>query len=231
MVESLPSTPGPRTITTRFVSNSASFPSPLTGATQVSSRNGGVWEIEYEMPPMSRKQSGAWLSLMAKLNGPGAGVYVGPRASNVIDFYVAGADYRNDESATLDLDFVGGDYKLRWITVPLPLVKGASQTGASLITDGWSEGDGLNAGDYICFENGTYRELHIVTADGFADSSGDLTLAIAPNIRRSPADNNAITIIAPTGEFIAADQGQANEVFNGAQGFRTMSIKFKEWNR
>ena len=231
MVETLPATPGPRNITTRFVSNSAAFSSPLTGATQISARNGGVWEITYQMPPMSRKQSGAWLSLMTKLNGPGAAVYVGPRASNVIDYYVAGANYRNDESATLDLDFIGTDYKLRWIDVPTPLVKGASQTGSSLITDGWSEGDGLNAGDYLCFENGTFRELHIVTADGFADSNGDLTLSIAPNIRTSPSNNVAVTIISPTGEFVAADQTQANEVFNGAQGYRDITVKFREFLR
>ena len=231
MVATLPTSPGPRTVRTRFVSNSSVYQSPITGATQTAARFGGVWEVTLELPPMTRRQAGEWLGTLASLNGQSAAVYAGPHAPKPVDYYDATVNFRHPNSASLDLDFVGGEYAARWITVPSPLIDGASQTGATLASDGWTEGDGLNAGDYIAFENGTFRELHIVTAECFADSNGDMTIAIAPNIRRSPSDNAAIIITSPTGEFLAADQAQAAEDFDGAQGTRTVSVSLREFIR
>jgi hypothetical protein len=123
------------------------------------------------------------------------------------------------------------EYALRWVTVPTPLVDGGSQTGTSLQTDGWLPGDGLNKGDYIAFENGTFRELHILTADSFADSNGDMTISVAPKIRRSPSDNAAVILEKPTGEFIALDNNQAAESLDGANGTRTIAFKLREFLR
>ena len=82
-----------------------------------------------------------------------------------------------------------------------PLVNGASQTGASLVLDGASSSvnNWLMTGDYISFNN----ELHMVTADTNSDGSGNVTLPIAPPIRKSPADDLAVDIAAPIdGVFI-----------------------------
>lgn len=228
MAETLPTSPGPQQVNVTFASNSSVYVSPLTGATQVAGRSGGLWQIEYTLPPMNRRQAGEWFSLMTKLNGAATSVYLGPHNPRPVDFYDTNAVFTDPQAPTLNLDFTGGEYALRWITTPTPLVNGASQTGTSLVTDGWSEGDGLNPGDYISFENGTFRELHIVTAESFANSSGQMTISISPAIRRSPANNAAVTVVNCTGEFIAADNEQAREQFMGNQGYRTMSFNFRE---
>jgi len=228
MPEAIPSSPGPRSVNVRFVSNSATYPSPISGVTQVAARFGGVWEVEYSMPPLTRKQAGEWLGLLTKLNGGEDTVYIGPHCPRPVDYYDAGRPIGHPHATSLSLNFVTGEYALRWVTTPTPLINGGSQTGTSLVTDGWSEGDGLNAGDYICFENGTFRELHVVTAPCFADSNGDMTIPIAPRIRRSPTDNVAVTIVNATGEFLPADAAQAAEQFAGHQGTRSITAKFRE---
>ncbi len=76
-----------------------------------------------------------------------------------------------------------------------PLVAGASQTGTSLDTDGWSASQTvLRTGDY--FEvNG---ELKMATADVTSDGSGAATINFEPELRDPPANNAAITVNNPT---------------------------------
>lgn len=98
-----------------------------------------------------------------------------------------------------------------------PLVNGASQTGSSLVTDGWTAAAAarLKKGDIFTIANvyavnpqtrqstGQLRQF-VVTADVSSDSSGNLTAAIYPAITTSgafqtvdsaPADNAAITVL------------------------------------
>jgi hypothetical protein len=231
MVDTLPTSPGVRSQKIVFASNSASYSSPISGSTQTAQRYGGRWQIEMELPPMTRRQSGQWLGVMTRINGVATPVYAGPHNPRPVDFYDAAAHYRLSQSSSLDLDFIAGEYALRWISTPAPLVNGATQTGATLVTDGWGAMDGLNAGDWICFENGTFRELHLVDADCFANASGQMSIPVSPRIRRSPSDNAALTVVDATGEFIAADNNQAFEDFNGQQNTRAMTIKLQEYIR
>ena len=86
-----------------------------------------------------------------------------------------------------------------------PLVNGASQTGTSLITDGWPFSTlVLRAGDLISFSNGTNSELKMVTTDAVSNGSGQLTISISPEIHTSPTDNVAIETAAPVGTFLLA---------------------------
>jgi hypothetical protein len=78
-----------------------------------------------------------------------------------------------------------------------PLVNGASQTGSSIITDGWPDSTVvLKAGDLVQFASITL--VYDVTADVTSDGSGNATIPISPNIFSggSPANNAAITITA-----------------------------------
>jgi hypothetical protein len=97
-----------------------------------------------------------------------------------------------------------------------PLVNGANQTGASLITDGWTattttlnEGDIFTiAGVYMVnpqsrLSNGVLQQFRVSTAT-VTDGSGNSTIAIEPSIIASgayqtvsalPADNAAITVV------------------------------------
>jgi hypothetical protein len=91
----------------------------------------------------------------------------------------------------------------RGIKTGTPLVNGASQTGSSLITDGWtaSQTGILKAGDYIQLGSGSSSKLYKILADKNSDGSGNATFDIFPAINTAVADNAAITIASPKGLF------------------------------
>lgn len=112
-----------------------------------------------------------------------------------------------------------------------PLVNGASQTGASLITDGWSNSitNLLRAGDIFTIA-GVYAvnpvtkastnrlQTFAVTSAVNSDGSGNATIAITPSIiatgttqtvTGSPADNAAITVVGSS-----AATGAVNLLFH-----------------
>ena len=102
-----------------------------------------------------------------------------------------------------------------------PLVNGASQSGSTLVTDGWTAAAAtrLNVGDVFTIANvfavnpqnrqstGQLRQF-VVTALGVSDGSGNMTISISPsivgpngttatqyqNVDSLPADNAALTI-------------------------------------
>lgn len=101
-----------------------------------------------------------------------------------------------------------------------PLVNGATQTGNSLITDGWTAAalQRLNQGDTFTLagvfsvnpqsrqSTGILQDF-VVTANGSSDGAGNMTVTISPainptgqfqNVTNSPADNAAITITSGT---------------------------------
>ena len=96
-----------------------------------------------------------------------------------------------------------------------PLVNGASQTGASLVTDGWTASSAILKKGDIFTVAGVFKvhpeskastgilQQFVVTADISADGTGAATIAISPsivvtgatqNVSGSPADNAAITV-------------------------------------
>lgn len=84
-----------------------------------------------------------------------------------------------------------------------PLVKGASQTGASLLIDGApaNRAQYLLAGDLIQVTCGGVVRLHEVLQDVATNGSGEATLDLWPNLRASPADNAPLTLETPRGTF------------------------------
>jgi hypothetical protein len=93
-----------------------------------------------------------------------------------------------------------------------PVINGASQTGSTLSTRGWSaNAQAFLVGDWLSYTDTTgRRRLHQVTANVTANSSGVASVPIAPALRRSGADGAAVTITAPTGVFMLAsdEEGQ-----------------------
>jgi hypothetical protein len=75
-----------------------------------------------------------------------------------------------------------------------PLVNGASQTGASLITDGWTPRYYIPKGKWFSVSVGSLLYLYQTMAAVTADSAGAATLSIRPLLRASPADNAALKI-------------------------------------
>jgi len=82
-------------------------------------------------------------------------------------------------------------------------VNGASQSGTSLVCDGATASvtNYLREGDFVTFGN----ELHMVVADTDSDASGNVTLSLAPPIRKSPTDDTIIDYTSPvSGVFMLA---------------------------
>ena len=75
-----------------------------------------------------------------------------------------------------------------------PLVNGASQSGRTLVTDGWTPSTTgiLKAGDFIGIAGQT--KVYMVTADATSDAAGNATLTIEPALMATPADNAALVV-------------------------------------
>lgn len=103
-------------------------------------------------------------------------------------------------------------------TASTPLVNGASQTGSSIITDGWASGAStLKKGDIFTmggvysinpqsYASTTQLQQFVVTAD-ISDTTGAMTIGISPSIitsgqlqtvSNSPANDAVITVLGAT---------------------------------
>ena len=149
--------------------------SPFTAKQQVYKYTGQFWEAEISLPPMKRADAEYWISFLLKLNGSYGTFLLG-----------------DPNGATA-----------RGIATGTPLVKGASQTGNELVTDGWTTSTTgiLKAGDYIQLGSGATAKLHKVLDDVDSDSSGNATITIWPDLRSAPSDNAAIVVSGAKGVF------------------------------
>lgn len=149
--------------------------SPFTSKQQVYKFSGQFWEAEISLPPMKRADAEYWISFLLKLNGSYGTFLLG-----------------DPNGATA-----------RGVATGTPLVKGASQTGSELITDGWTTSTTgiLKAGDYIQLGSGSAAKLHKVLDDVDSNSSGEATLTLWPDLRSAPSDNAAIIVSGAKGLF------------------------------
>lgn len=175
------------------------FSSNLTNATQIAERN-ARWMASVEVAPQTRAEGEALAAALRR--GVSEAFYLSPV----------------DSAALIS----GG-------TPGTPLVNGASQTGKTLVTDGWSADYELKAGDYFSFSNGTFEELHQLDRDVTADGTGNATLNLTRRIQRSPANNTALRISNPRGEFILMDPRHGHAV--GSDIVRRQSFTAMEWIR
>lgn len=166
---------GIKSMTIRAVSVVGMNLSPFTGQQQVYKHQGQWWEAEITLPPMKRADAEQIAAFLFKLNGRYGTFTLGDPANAAP----------------------------RGVGTGTPLVRGASQTGGELITDGWTQSTTgiLKAGDWIQLGSGSATRLHKVLDDVNSDASGIATLDIWPNLRSSPADNAAITVISPKGQW------------------------------
>lgn len=156
--------------TTKFVSssfylesNSQVFESPLSRTQQVLELQGQRWRATWTLPPMTKADAAPWIAFFLQLKG------------RLNTFTASDPDWQANLGA--------------WSGTPL--VKGASQTGNSLIIDGCTNsitGWG-KAGDYFNVNSKLYR----LTADCNTNGSGETTLVFEPPIYVAPADNAPIT--------------------------------------
>ena len=156
----IPTTIAPSATTFRIMRSVGVTQSVYTGAQQVYQYTGEWWECEVTMPPMRTANAREFVAFLVSMRG----------------FY--GSMYLGDWDARTPLGTASS-------SAGTPLVKGADQTGNSLICDGApaTQTGYLKAGDYIQI------------------GSGDFTVAIEPALRTSPADNTALTVSSTKGVF------------------------------
>ena len=166
----------PSTQTWELVTNTRMFQSPLTNAIQTQTRKGSYCKTTATFNNLTGADRANMQAFLAKLDGQVHRIYL--------------TDYGYNRSGNApDSDSVT-DLK----------VKGGSQTGASVIADGaeLNTSDYFKAGDYVAFNN----EFHIVTANCSTSGLGEITIPIAPPLRKSPDDNDPINFVTPLAVMI-----------------------------
>lgn len=149
--------------------------SPFSAESQVYAHQAEWWEVDVTLPPMKRIDAEPWVAFLLALNGKEGTFLLGDPVNTAP----------------------------RGVGTGTPLVKGASQTGKTLLTDGWTAGQTgiMKAGDWFQFGSGSSSRLHKVVQDANSDGSGNATLEIWPRLRESPADNAPIVVSSPKGVF------------------------------
>lgn len=146
-------------------SNTQTFVSPLSGDTQRAELVGARWMATYTLTPYGENE--------AKLDE--IKMFLLRLRGGANTFYAFDPDRRVAKGTPTGS----------------PLVNGGSQTGTSLITDGWTASTVvLRPGDYFTVNNELKKVVSNVTSDG----SGNATITFEPPLRSSPADNAPLTI-------------------------------------
>lgn len=190
----------PAAVSWRLKSNTQSFSSPLSGHTQTAELPGARWIAELSMPVLTKPRWQAWSALIARLRGQSGRVYFSPPQylGPELDWTTVPGGLSADDdtvSADNDVDLVNQLH----IDTSAPVISGAGQTGAALVTVGWTPAaDVLHAGDYVSYPVGAEgRTLHLLVEDARSDSAGVCTLAVEPPIRTPPADGAALEFRRP----------------------------------
>lgn len=172
---SLPSTgPNFRTFDIEAMQAQGRATSPFTLFENVQEFTGGRWSLRASLPPMDITQAREWFGFLVSLRGG-------------VGSFLAGDPDQTTPGGTGN---------------GTPLVNGASQTGLTLVTDGWAFSETvLVRGDWFQLGSGGSARLHMVTADATSDGSGNATLDIWPRLRSSPANNDPLTINGAQGRF------------------------------
>ena len=196
-----PSTIIPQTVDWHLEANTGSFVSPLTRAVQTTELAGARWVAELTLPTMARDTWRTWAAFAAKMRGQAGRVYVKPwhGTGSTAPTYGAGLDITVDStSKKCDSSTPTCDARLP-TSLGTPLINGASQTGAAIVTDGWAPSAMIfDVGDFFSYDTTAGRTMHMVVEYTEADSTGAATLNVEPPIRTSPANNAALDITTPT---------------------------------
>jgi len=163
----------------RLRGNTQTHRSPLDGTVQTLEMPGAVWELTVSWETLNSDDMRVLAAFLASLRG-GAG-----------RFYYSPATWAPRRATG------GGS----------PTINGASQSGSTLATAGWTaSGQAMRAGDWLSYTDTSSRlRLHMVTSDTNANGSGQASLPITPPIRRAGSSGAAVDVATPSGVFRLPD--------------------------
>ena len=167
-----------------LVPNTQTFESPLNRTVQTIDLPGARWLFALEYRAISLADARLLKAFFAKLRGRAGRFYLG--------------DYTHKAPAGTALGS--------------GMIKGAGQTGNSLITDNWTANQAalLLPGDYV----GINGELKLITEVIAADAFGEATLVFEPPMRTSPPDDTVLVVSNPTCTFMLKDDEQDQVVID-----------------
>ena len=170
----------------------------ISGRRQVRQIAGHRWEMRAKYPPMTRAEFAPIYAFLIKQRGEFESFTVTPPTISTGQGNLGGT----------------------------PLVNGASQTGRSVATDGWTAGVlVLKAGDFIKFAG--HSKIYMMTVDETsADPATTATLTIEPALLESPANNEAIT--HTNIPFTMALSGEVQEFALGTSGLFVYELDMEE---
>jgi hypothetical protein len=183
---SIPAVGGVRSATFTMLDVVGVGESPYTLTQETFEHAGKRWGMRVELVPNKRAIAEQWVAWLASLRGRRGTFLMG--------------------------DPIG--QQPRGIATGTPLVKGANQTGGTLITDGWtiSTTGILLAGDWVQLGTGADSRLHKVLQDANSDSSGNATLELWPGPRTAPADNAALVVRNTVGAWRLASNSRGYDI-------------------
>jgi len=171
----------------------------LSGRKQVRQIGSQYFSFTVQMPPLQQEKAQEVFAFLQKQKG------------SFEDFtIVAPLDNLGAGKAETDIQVVGSH------------VSG----DASIVLDGFtaSQTGALKAGDIIKFAN--HSKVYMVQTDIDANSSGQLTLLISPNLVASLADNEAVTVNKPS--FTVYLENNEIMYSTDASGFYSISFDVRE---
>ena len=181
-------------------SNQSTFVSrSISGRRQSRQIGGQYWRMRATFPPMTRAQFAPIYAFVIKQRGRYESFSVVPAVISTGQGSPAGT----------------------------PLMRGASQTGRTLATDGWSAGIAIfKAGDFLKIAGND--KVYMVTADvtSNASTSADTPITIEPALVASPADDAAITHSSVP--FTVALRAGVQEFATGTTGLFQFEIDMEE---
>ena len=177
----------PQSATLQLLPVTQSSSSPFDGSVQTIAVPGAKWSANLVWGPMPPDQWRVLMAFLSSLNGP-AGRFT----------YNHPMTWRRSSTAAG--------------SAGSPAVNGASQTGTTLVTNGWTHSvQVFAAGDFFSFvDTAGLVRMHQVTATVSSDSGGNATLPIAPPLRTSPASGAALTIDYPLARWMLATDRQGD---------------------
>lgn len=183
---SLPSVGGISGVTITMVDVVGVGESPFTLSQETFEHAGKRFEAAVQVGRMARAEAEQWVAFLATLRGRRGTFLMGDPIGAVP----------------------------RGVATGTPLVKGAAQTGDTLLTDGWtiSTTGILKTGDWIQLGTGSSSRLHKVLQDANSDGSGNATLELWPGPRTAPADNEAIVVSGAKGLWRLAGNSRSYDI-------------------
>ena len=141
-----------------------------------------LWAAQLSTAKLTPTQSGAYAALFAKTRGGSRTVYVwdAERTRPIAYAYAAdiafgriGLTTRRVGVTTLRAGRSVGGWGSPW-------VRGVNRVASTIDTFGWTPGAQITPGDYIAFDDGPARRLHMVVEPAVADATGNALLTVEP---------------------------------------------------